>query len=304
MINEINTNSGIALVVDDSPDTLGLLNEALENEGFSVLVALGGKQALTIIEKITPDIILLDAIMPTMNGFEVCQRIKQNPNFSNIPIIFMTGLSDTQSIIKGLEAGGVDYLTKPIKPTELIARMKVHLRNAHLSHSAQHALDTTGQQIFATNPLGGIRWATPLTQELLDKYQLDQAWCQQELAEQLQQWLSHKPPIGGVYKLQNIKANLKVKLIGIKNDNEILLKLIDLNGPSGAEILRQTLEVTERESEVLFWIGQGKTNKEIGEILAMSPRTVNKHLEPIFKKLKVENRTAAASIAIHTLAGI
>lgn len=303
MTSNINTQTGIVLVVDDSPDTLGLLNEALEKEGFSVLIALEGKQALTIIDKITPDIILLDAIMPNMDGFETCQRIKQNPNLNNIPVIFMTGLSDTDSIVKGLEAGGVDYLTKPIKPTELIARMKVHLRNAHLSHSAQYALDTTGQQLLAVNPLGGIRWATPLTQELLDKYQLSQDWCQKKLAIQLQHWLSHKPPIGGHYELQETNATLKVKLVDIKNDNEILLKLIDLNGPSGAEILCQTLDVTERESDVLFWVGQGKTNKEIGEILSMSPRTVNKHLETIFKKLNVENRTAAAAIAIHTLAG-
>ncbi|MGH1484848.1 MAG: response regulator [Cellvibrionaceae bacterium] len=303
-MNKLDANSGIVLVVDDSPETLGLLNEALENIGYTVLIALEGKQALTIAEKITPDIILLDAIMPNMDGFETCKRIKANVNLEKVPVIFMTGLSDTDSIVKGLEAGGVDYLSKPIKPNELIARMKVHLNNARLANSAHSALDTTGQQLFAINIAGQLQWATPLTQALFDKAGIDAEWQQQHLALQLKQWLSHSPNIGQQYTLSETKTSLKIKLIDNKSENEILLKLIDLEGPSGTETLQKNLGLTERESDVLFWIGKGKTNKEIGEIIEMSPRTVNKHLEQIFKKLNVENRTAAASIAIHTLAGI
>lgn len=303
-MNSIDTNSGIVLVVDDSPETLGMLNESLEQVGYTVLIALEGKQALTIAEKITPDIILLDAIMPNMDGFETCRHIKKNKQLEKVPVIFMTGLSDSDSIVKGLEAGGVDYLSKPIKPNELIARMKVHLNNARLAQSAQIALDTTGQQLFATNAQGLIKWATPLTQSLFEQAELDEGWLIQELPKQLTHWLSHDPLTGQYYTLENINTPLKIKLIDRKSDDEILFKLIDLKGPSGAEKLRSELGITERESDVLYWIGQGKTNKEIGEILEMSPRTVNKHLEQIFKKLNVENRTAAASIAIHSLAGI
>ncbi|MGH1440061.1 MAG: response regulator [Cellvibrionaceae bacterium] len=303
-MNNIDTNSGIVLVVDDSPETLGMLNESLEQVGYTVLIALEGKQALTIAEKITPDIILLDAIMPNMDGFETCRHIKKNKQLEKVPVIFMTGLSDSDSIVKGLEAGGVDYLSKPIKPNELIARMKVHLHNARLAQSAQTALDTTGQQLFATSAQGLIKWATPLTQSLFEQAELDEHWQTQELPKQLKHWLSHDPLTGQHYTLENINTPLKIKLIDRKSDDEILFKLIDLKGPSGAEKLRAALDITERESDVLYWIGQGKTNKEIGEILDMSPRTVNKHLEQIFKKLNVENRTAAASIAIHSLAGI
>ncbi len=303
-MNILDANSGIVLVVDDSPETLGLLNEALENVGYTVLIALEGKQALTIAEKITPDVILLDAIMPNMDGFETCKRIKANTNLEKVPVIFMTGLSDTDSIIKGLEAGGVDYLSKPIKPDELIARMKVHLNNARLANSAHSALDTTGQQLFTINSNGQLQWATPLTQELFDKAGIDQTWQAQHLSAQLRHWLSHQPNIGQRYTLTDTKTPLSIKLIENKSEDEILLKVIDLEGPSGAETLQKALDITERESEVLYWVGKGKTNKEIGEILSMSPRTVNKHLEQIFKKLNVENRTAAASIAIHALAGI
>jgi DNA-binding response OmpR family regulator/DNA-binding CsgD family transcriptional regulator len=301
-MNAPDTNTGIVLVVDDSPETLGMLNEALESAGYTVLIALEGKQALTIADKITPDIILLDAIMPNMDGFETCQHIKANKALEQIPVIFMTGLSDTDSIVKGLEAGGVDYLSKPIKPDELIARMKVHLNNARLAHSAHSALDTTGQQLFAIDQLGNIRWATPLTQQLFNQANIDQHWREKQLAPQLRQWLNHEPEIGQQIKLEQTDHPLKVKLI--ENGTEILLKLIDLKGPSGAEKLKVALDITERESDVLFWIGHGKTNKEIGEILSMSPRTVNKHLEQIFKKLSVENRTTAASIAIRILEGV
>jgi DNA-binding NarL/FixJ family response regulator len=302
-MNSIKNDSAIVLVVDDSPETLGLLNEALENIGYTVLIALEGKQALTIAEKITPDIILLDAIMPNMDGFETCRRIKENKQLEKVPVIFMTGLSDTDNIIKGLEAGGVDYLSKPIKPNELIARMKVHLSNARLANSAHSALDTTGQQLFSINQSGDIQWATPLTQKLFDEGGINST-TDKKLSAELKTWLNHEPDIGQQYTLQKAKIPLRIKLIERKSENEVLLKLINLEGPSDTEKLQKILNLTERESEVLFWIGKGKTNKEIGEIISMSPRTVNKHLEQIFKKLNVENRTAAASIAIHTLAGI
>lgn len=138
-MNTISDSNYIVLIVDDSPDTLGMLNEALENTGMTTLVALEGKQAITIAKKLTPDVILLDAIMPTMDGFETCKHLKSIPALKNIPIIFMTGLSDTDSIVKGFSAGGIDYLTKPIKPKELIARIQAHLVNARTARSAQHS---------------------------------------------------------------------------------------------------------------------------------------------------------------------
>lgn len=301
-MNALNTSTGVILVVDDSPETLGLLNEALENAGYAVLIALEGKQALTIASSITPDMILLDAMMPNMDGFETCRRLKANKALEKIPVIFMTGLSDTDSVVKGLEAGGVDYLTKPIKPTELLARMKVHLNNARLTNSARKALDATGQQLFTINSAGQMIWATPLTQSLLNNTGISQEWCDNALAQQLQTWIQHKPNIGQGYKLLDTPHPLEVRLVDNTKDDEIVLKLINLEGPSETQILQKKLDVTKRESQVLFWVGHGKTNKDIGEILTMSPKTVDKHLEQIYRKLNVENRTSAASIAIKALA--
>jgi len=134
----------IVLVVDDSPETLRLLTDALEDAGMTVLVAREGEHALSIVEKVLPDVILMDALMPGTDGFETCRRLKQNKALTHVPVLFMTGLSDTEHIIEGLEAGGVDYVTKPIVPGELLARIRVHLANARIAHSA--VVHTSGRK--------------------------------------------------------------------------------------------------------------------------------------------------------------
>ena len=137
------TQRDIVLVVDDSPETLSFLTEAIERSGATVLVAVAGDLALALVEEITPDIILLDAMMPGMDGFETCRRLKARSDLALVPVIFMTGLSETEHIVKGLEAGGSDYVTKPIAPDEILARIRVHLASARAAQSARAALDTT-----------------------------------------------------------------------------------------------------------------------------------------------------------------
>ncbi len=136
----------IILVVDDSPETLSLLTDALDRSGAMVLVATDGPSALELVERITPDIVLLDAVMPQMDGFEVCRRLKTITAVAHVPVIFMTGLTETEHIVKGLEAGGVDYVTKPITPDEILARIRVHLANARAAQAARTALDTAGSR--------------------------------------------------------------------------------------------------------------------------------------------------------------
>lgn len=292
----------VVLAVDDSSESLALINESLDEAGFSVLIALEGKQALNIAEKMRPDIILLDALMPQLDGFETCKALKSQPALVDIPVIFMTGLADTESIVKGLEAGGVDYLTKPISPDELVARMKVHLANAQISAKAQSALDTTGQHLFTVNQQGLLTWATPQAKALFAEAKVNTDWIQQQLSQQIMRWLESSPNTGHSLKLNNLLHPLTIRIIENANNEEVLLKLIDGKAPSGAEKLKAKLPITERESDVLYWIANGKTNREIGQILDTSPRTVNKHLEQIFKKLEVDNRTSAAAIAIRLLA--
>ncbi|MFP6862793.1 response regulator [Pseudomonas sp.] len=212
---------GVILIVDDTPDNLALLSDALDEVGYMVLVALDGLSALNRIQRRRPDLILLDAMMPGLDGFETCQRIKADAATADIPVLFMTALTDSEHVVKGFAAGGIDYVTKPINTEEVLARVASHLRTARILQTARAASQ-----------------AQPLT----------------------------------------------------------------LNDEPAYATLSARFQLTEREVEVLRWVACGKTNRDIGDILGLSPRTVNKHLEHVYVKLGVETRTAATSVALSAMA--
>jgi DNA-binding response OmpR family regulator len=298
--------SEIVLVVDDSPDTLRMLTDALEEAGMTVLVALEGSQALAIVMKITPDVILMDAVMPSMDGFEACRALKHNKTLAHVPVIFMTGLSETQDIVKGLEAGGVDYVTKPIVPDELLARIRVHLANARLANSARAALDASGRYLLATNIAGGVLWCTPQTAKLLGLAFVDFHGEGYMLPSDVQEWLQRRARsemASDLVALSSSTSAIKLQLsyVGQIAPDEILLRLLEGEFENDNLVLKRKLQLTQRESEVLMWIARGKSNRDIAEILDLSPRTVNKHLEQIYAKLGVENRASAAALAVRML---
>lgn len=197
----------VVLLIDDAPDTVRMIAEALDDAGYTVLVATDGATALQRVERVIPDAVLLDACMPGMDGFETCRRLKQAPGMRTVPVIFMTGLAETERLVEGLSAGGIDYLVKPVVPDELVARLQAHLRVAREMNAAMR---DRGEELAPAAAL----LPNPLTQ---------------------------------------------------------------------------------REMDVLEWVARGKTNRDVAEILGMSPRTVNKHLEHIYEKLGVETRTAAVA---------
>jgi DNA-binding response OmpR family regulator len=211
---------GTVLIVDDTPDNLALLSDALDAQGYMVLVALDGQSALNRIQRRRPDLILLDAMMPGLDGFETCRRIKAAPESADIPVLFMTALTDSEHVVEGFAAGGSDYVTKPIQTDEVLARVGAHLRTARLIQAAR--------QTPAAAPT--------------------------------------------------------------------------LNDAPAQATLSARFQLTEREVEVLRWVACGKTNRDIGDILGLSPRTVNKHLEHVYVKLGVETRTAATSVALAAMA--
>ena len=298
----------IVLLVDDSPETLGFLTDALEEAGFSVLIATSGQMALTIVERITPDIILLDAVMPAMDGFETCRRLKANPAISQVPVIFMTGLTETEHVVTALEAGGVDYLTKPINIGELRARIRVHLSNARSAQSARVALDAAGRHLLAIRSNGTLHWSTPQATRLINAATgsddgLDIA------TRYLSGWIAGRDKPGfsretAFSVTQDAPAQLQFAFLGAIGPDEHLFRVSASNNRSDDEILRQHFPLTIRESEVLLWIAKGKSNKDIGDILGLSARTVNKHLEQIYVKLGVENRASAAVKAAQVLHGV
>jgi DNA-binding response OmpR family regulator len=131
-------DAGFILIVDDNPTNLSVLSQALKSAGFTIRIAEDGESAINLVNCKLPALILLDVQMPGMDGFEVCQKLKANSLTKNIPIIFMTALADTESKVKGLSLGAVDYIAKPFEQEEVIARVKVHLElkilNDHLEN--------------------------------------------------------------------------------------------------------------------------------------------------------------------------
>ncbi len=289
------------LIVDDSPDTLSMVNAALDKVGIMTLVALEGEQAISIAQRMKPDIILLDCTMPGMDGFEVCIKLKQYPELRSIPIIFMTGLSDTEYIVKGFEAGAVDYVTKPINTAELIARIHTHLTNARVTDSAQSELDNAGKHLFGIDRLGNLQWSTQQVNQLLEESHAGVDWLEKDFKHMIIKWLENSPPVGTVFSLAAPKQALRLVYHGSQKNREHVFGLLEADSAQEVTILKDKLKLTAREAEVLLWVSRGKTNREIAAILDASPRTINKHTENIYGKLNVDNRTAATAKALSVI---
>jgi DNA-binding response OmpR family regulator/DNA-binding CsgD family transcriptional regulator len=305
-------NSDVVLVVDDVPDNLAVLHDALDESGYTVLVATSGEAALDRAAQALPDIVLLDAVMPGMDGFEVARRLKASPGTAHIPIIFMTGLTETEHLVAALAAGGVDYVTKPIKPKEVLARMGVHLggarqarQDASQARQARNALDAFGYASITVRANDGkLMWQTPLARELLMAYygtsapeapQPVIAWLRRHLKEAEQQI---EPP--------KLTAELGARRLTFRlhqqtGDDDWLIVMREVSDTAVIEAMSLSFKLTAREAEVLYWVVKGKINRDIADIVGSSPATVKKHLERVFAKLGVETRTSAAAMAMNRI---
>lgn len=308
MTTETTERRHTVLVVDDTVETLGFLTATLDLAGFTVLVATDGESALKLLEQVTPDLILMDAVMPGIDGFETCARIKRDPRWAHVPVIFMTGLTDTGHVVKGLATGGVDYVTKPVMVDELLARIRVHLENARISQGGQAALDASGRFMLATDKSGALLWSTPRAQTLLARAFVagnDSAVkFPPHVIEALQRLREASAGLQPRTVIESAGLSLEFSFLSQAGDSEYLFRVKEARAEGDEESrLQQVLNLTSREAEVLLWISRGKSNRDIGEILGISPRTVNKHLEQVFVKLGVENRASAAARAVRALAG-
>lgn len=298
----------IVLVVDDSPETLGFLTKALQASGVTVLVATSGTAALTIARRITPDMVLMDAVMPQPDGFETCRQLKAMPELAHVPVIFMTGLSETEHVVHALESGGVDFLTKPINLDELQARIRVHLANARQVQSARIALDAAGRHLMAITSAGTLKWATPQARTALTHFANSSGSdVLPFIGQHLGTWLASLNLAGSSRTTSFAGApgqKLDFTYLGAVGPDEYLFRLTGGDEAGQTDGLRTRFGLTAREAEVLLWIARGKANKDIGEILGLSPRTVNKHLEQIYVKLGVENRASAAVKAAEAMSAL
>jgi DNA-binding NarL/FixJ family response regulator len=284
---------GVVLVVDDAPDTLRMLCDALAQEGYTVLVARDAAEAWQRFDVAVPDAVLLDAMMPGETGFELCRRLKGEPAWAHVPVIFMTGLSETEQVLEGFAAGGVDYVVKPVCIPEVLARLTTHLRNAHVHRLAREAVDVAGLGVLMMDAQERVAWRSPLAAQWLQA-----VFFGADGAAALQAWLREVLSAGEAQIGLPDGRVLHARCLGQAGPGEVTLLLRPL--AAGADQANKRLAsaaLTPRETEVLSWLAKGKTNRDIAEILGMSPRTVNKHLEHVFEKLGVETRAAAAAIA-------
>ena len=294
--------SDIVLVVDDSPDTLRLLTDVLDPTGMTVMVALDGHSALKVASRVKPDIVLMDAVMPGMDGFETCRQLKSLAGFENVPVIFMTGLTEPEHIVRGFQAGGADYVSKPLVIDAMLARIHLHLSNARKLASAFTALDAAEQPLVAVDHQGRILWFTPRAYRLIEQRFGDPDGRGLQLPAEVLAWLRARIAARNARTASDdvifgvAGEQTRIGLVGTSDRDEILLRISDVSSPDRIAGIKARFALTQREAEVASWIAQGKSNRDVAAILSLSPRTVDKHLEVIFAKLGVENRTAAAAL--------
>ena len=298
----------LVLIVDDVPDNLSLLHDALDEAGHTVLVALDGPSAIARARQARPDVVLLDALMPGMDGFEVARRLKADPATAAIPIIFMTALTETEHVVAAFGAGGVDYVTKPIEPRQVLARIAAHTQTARAQRQARNALDAFGHATLVVRPADGrLVWQTALARTLLREHFGSEGsaapvplidWVRREVAAAAsgappQPLVSARGPRRLTLELHSMTSDAEPDEGA--DAAEWLIVASETDDGAVFDALMQAWRLTLREAEVLYWVAKGKTNRDVAEILAMSPRTVTKHMEHILQKLGVETRTAAAA---------
>lgn len=290
---------GVVLVVDDHPDSLALISEVLGADGYTVIAALDGTTAIERARLVTPDLVLLDARMPGMDGFEVCLRMSADRALADIPVIFMTGLTESEHIVHGFRVGGVDYVTKPIKPDEVRVRVAAHLKRVRAQRQAQMVVDAGGRAALIADADGRVRWSSSRAGAFLNNYlDMDSTGV---LPAALRRWMHQDDSAMRPFEAVRGQTRLSIRIAGPAGADGLILTLVELDDQAALNDFVERFGLTPRQAEVLLWVSRGKTNRDIGEILDMKPRTVNKHLEHIFPKLGVETRAAAANIALQTI---
>jgi len=236
------TESKIILIVDDTPTNLQVLSESLSNAGFEVAVAIDGESAIEQTEYNPPEIILLDVMMPGIDGFETCRRLKANPLTQDIPVIFMTALADTVDKVKGLSLGAVDYITKPFQKEEVLARVNVHLKLRNLSKTLEQK-NVLLQQLTQDLEQMVAQRTSELSQSLQELQQSQVKLVQSEKMSTLGQLVA-----GVAHEINNPVGFISGNLIHAETYFQDLSKILELYQqyyPHPCSEIREELEAIE-----------------------------------------------------------
>jgi len=287
------------LVVDDQLDALRLLERELTDAGLSVRTAASGEEAVQAVRDHCPDAVLLDVQMGGINGFETCEQLRRMHD--DLPIVFTTGRDETEDIVRGFEVGGTDYVTKPVSAPVVVARLMAHTRVWRMMRATREAVRTFETPMLAVEP-GRLLWLNPAAQALLRPCLPGVSLADDVALPDALRPLLAEPSQGEPQEL--ILGDTAVRVDPVSEPGASP-RVVSLTPSARAQApAHPAARLTSRETEVLLWVARGKTNRDIAEILGMSPRTVNKHLEHVFEKLGVETRTAAADAARRLKLGV
>ena len=333
MVNDIHvlseTKRPMILIVDDTPIDLQVLSMILSKENYQIGVAMNGKQSLDTVEKIYPDLVLLDIMMPEMDGFEVCNTLKRSST-KDIPVIFLTVKDETEDILKGYEAGAVDYVTKPFNSAELLARVRTHIElKKKIDNEKQLITKLTATLEERKQAEEALKQAHDnlerLVEERTDELVLKNRQLTDEIGErrraeealeiksknleefntalkvllkqrekdkiELEEWI-----------LANVKNLImphveKLKKINLKARSATHLSILETNlkeitSSFSQRLSSKYLNLTSKEIQIANLVKEGKTSKDIGELLNVSERTIDFHRKNIRNKLGLQNRKA------------
>ena len=327
----------IVLIVDDVPANLALLFDYLDQEGFRVLVARSGANALLQAQRLKPDIILLDIRMPGMDGFSTCELLKANPDLCEIPVIFLTALDDPLDKVRGFELGGVDYITKPINEVEVLARLRTHLTIRDLQNRLRAQLDfalsevkerhaqlsRTNQELTRLNS----SYEAEIAQRSHDRLEKDRLLT--VVAEQISQWRSLSTLLvteadtgrQGLCRELNKQASQNLGLV--LHSLQSIAQRIDASLSSqlahALKILESTKsyldkasqaadkpkasqnalsDLTARERDVFQLLVEGESITEISRTLLLTEGSVRTYRNRIMKKLEISSLAGLVKFAI------
>jgi DNA-binding response OmpR family regulator/DNA-binding CsgD family transcriptional regulator len=303
----MNAASPTVLLVDDTPANLGVVLDLLGASGLRVLLAESGARALELAASQPVDLILLDVMMPGLDGFATLARLRAQPATAEIPVLFLTAVDSPTEKVRALENGAVDFISKPLHPPEVLARVRTHLE----LRAARRALQKQNERLEGEIALrldAEAQLAQSLDRALLV---VDRSaalvFTTRRAANLLHRHFPGAPAgllpgeLRTASRVTTPAGVLLVRRFAERDDDALTVVVLEEEHapPGPAELI--PLGVTPRQAEVLYWIAQGKANAEIAMILGTSPRTVHKHVEMLFERLGVENRAGAIATALRIL---
>ncbi|MEA3230582.1 MAG: response regulator [Thermodesulfobacteriota bacterium] len=272
MYESLETDQAVIMIIDDSPDSLKLLSNILSEQGFQVRQALNGRVALGVIKQQPPDLIILDIRMPEMDGFEVCRQLKKDGMTCGVPIIFISGLGESDDKIRAFEVGGQDYITKPFEDAEVLARVKLHLELSRMKQGLEELVQRRTTKLGESN--------TAL------KVLLEHRVSEREKFEE--NVVSHISSLVSPYLKQLKETDLSSRQKSLITVIESNLK--EVTSQFSGKLYAKALGLTRREMEIAALIKIGKTNMEISDLLNISEHAVSFHRQNLRKKLGLLGR--------------